>query len=175
MLIQLTQTQWLALSAPVKARLKEIFAIPRSEGTHMVDNRVLSDGHNHRDLSLITIEKMQDYLGHPRKEGEPFYDVFEQVLARVEYELTPPPTPVQEATVIVKPAEELFIEHNGKTYKLTEVVQGAQPQVAPNAPLYPAPTNGPLTPALVPTGAGKKTGKGVTRGGGKGRGAAKAK
>lgn len=180
MLIQLTTTQWLALSPEVKAKLKEIFGIPRSEGTHMMDGRVLSDGHTHRDLERISVGAMQNYTGN--KKQEDFYKLFEQVLAQVEAELAPPAAPVVvgEAVVIAKPAEELFIEHNGKTYKLTEVAPAPAAQVvAASTTLYPP---APQTPLVVnipaAAGANKGAGKGTTRGrgkGGAGKAAAKAK
>lgn len=170
MLIQLTTTQWLALPMPIRMKLKEIFGIPRSQGTQLQDNVVLSDGHTHRDLERISIEAMQNYTGN--KKQLDFYKLFEQVLAQVDAELAPaPPAPVQgEAVVITKPAEELFVEVNGKTYKLTEVTAAPAPQVvAPAAPLYPTASNPPLVVTIpAAAGASKTPGKGAAKGGGKG-------
>lgn len=160
MLIQLTTTQWLALPAPVKARLKEVFHIKRSEGTHMIDSRVLSDGHTHNDLLAISVAAMQEYTGE--KKITEFYALFEKVLAQVEAELAPTTkAAVTENTVVVlaKPTEELTIEHNGKTYKLTEVAPASVPQVAPNAPLYGTP---PAT-SIIPAGTDQVTGKAVVK------------
>lgn len=93
---QLTTTQWLALPADVKTRLKELFAIPRSAGTQVNDNVVTSDGYTHADLAHITIDKMLDYLGYlpPEEEGElskevDFFNIFHDVLDKIDGELHP--------------------------------------------------------------------------------------
>lgn len=168
MIIQLTTTQWLGLPMDVRTRLKEVFGIPRSEGARIEDNRVMSDGHSHRDLSVVTVERMQEYLGNPRQKD--FFKLLDQVLSKVgdELALTSTALPPSDAVVIAKPVEELFIEHHGKTYKLTEVTPDAA--VPSNAPLYP---QAPLQPAQQPVTAGAGTGKGAgktitRRGGGKG-------
>ncbi len=176
MIIQLTTTQWLALSPAVKSKLKELFAIPRSEGTQMIDNRVLSDGHNHRDLARITVEAMQNYTGN--KKQKDFFKLFEATLAKVEEEINPvvdapaAPAPV----VVAKPAEELYLEHNGKTYKLTEVPTPSAPQVAAQTPLYGA-AQAQQNAATVKAsaGAGKAAGKRTTRRSGTPGGKAKGK
>ena len=83
---QLTTSQWLALKPEVKAKLKEIFSIPKSSGSVMVQQggfgHLQSDGHTMSDLAAITLEKMAAYLG-----GEPmtdFYGTFDLVLEKVE-------------------------------------------------------------------------------------------
>lgn len=157
----------------VRSQLKQVFGIPRSEGTRIEDNRVMSDGHTHRDLSVVTVERMQEYLKNPKQSD--FFKLFEQVLSKVEEEqfiaIERQHQQSVSAPIVAKPVEELFMEHNGKTYKLTEVTPSAD--VAPNAPLYP---QAPLQPAQVPVAPGavanKDAGKGAAkRGGGKGRSA----
>lgn len=104
----------------------------------MQDNVVLSDGHTHNDLLAITVDKMQEFL-HEKKE-EDFYKLFELTLARLEKKTEPQAAPAEAVKVVQ--TEEMFITHNGKTYKLTEVTT-PQPEVAANAPLY---TQGPKAP-----------------------------
>lgn len=88
---QLTTTQWLALPADVKAKLREVFSLKRSEGTNVVDGKVVSDGHTHPDLAVITPEAMETYLGLERlPDTTPdFYWLFDQVLDKVNLELHP--------------------------------------------------------------------------------------
>lgn len=148
-------------------KLKGLFGINRSQGTVMQDNTVLSDGHTHNDLLAISVEKMQDYLGV--KKEKDFYKLFEGTLAKVEEELHPTAlvsagVPEGVTVVLAKPVEEMFIEHNGKTYKLTEVVAApAESKVADNSPVYP---QGPKAPEVTAPKAKRTRAK---------RGAAKAK
>lgn len=53
---------------PVRLRLKEIFDVPRSTGTEVHNQTVISDGHTHKDLANITIEKMQAFLETKEKD-----------------------------------------------------------------------------------------------------------
>ncbi len=84
---QLTTSQWLALKPEVKAKLKEIFQIPRSAGTQMFQGpkggEVISDGHTMQDLAAITLEKMSAYLGL-KEVATNFYDCFDLVTDKIE-------------------------------------------------------------------------------------------
>lgn len=120
MLIQLNQTQWLALSMPVRMRLKEIFNIPRSQGTVVQDNVVLSDGHTHPDLARITIEAMKGFTGSSETE---FFTLFEKVIEKIESEKVAQKI---ETRAVPKPLHE-------KTFKLVEV----ENEIKADAPLYP--------------------------------------
>lgn len=154
MLIQLTTTQWLQLPVPVRMKLKEIFAIPRSEGSIVQDNVQTSDGYNHRDLANITVEKMQAYT---KTDEQDFYKLFETTLSlltdemvketAIPFETSVPPG------VQVQTTEELFITHNGKTYKLTEVPEG---NLVSGATLYPTTTPAPTAAGSTPPGSPKK-------------------
>ena len=83
---QLTTTQWLSLKPETKAKLKEIFTIPKSAGVQFIQDggggRLISDGHTHADLAHITLEKMAQYLGEPVS-GD-FYGTFDKVLDKIE-------------------------------------------------------------------------------------------
>lgn len=83
---QLTIPQWLSLPPELKSRLKEIFAIPRSTGAQIMDNKVLSDGHTHEDLAHITVEKMQKFLSCKEGDSEDFWDLFHEVLVKLNKE-----------------------------------------------------------------------------------------
>lgn len=78
----LTPQEWLHLSQEVRNKLVEIFRIPRSGFTHVIDGQVQTDGYTYENLKVITIQTMQDFL----KEGSPedtFDDLLEKVIQRV--------------------------------------------------------------------------------------------
>lgn len=140
--------QWLALPMPVRLHLKKVFGIPRSEGSNMVDGRVISDGHTHPDLARITPEAMEAYLGLERVEGHipVFHELFAMTLEKAESELAPAPTNAEAGKHIDAP-KPLMLSVGGKTYMAVEVIGGnaatitAYDEPAPaaeNAPLYPA-------------------------------------
>lgn len=134
MLIQLTIPQWLALSPDVRGELKKIFNIPRSSGTVLEDNRVVTDGYTHPDLANITIEKMQDYLKIGHIPTDEFYGLFTQVLEKIEAEMPAPVVVTAPTTVHAVASQDLFVEHDGKTYKLTEVPPEPQQPLVPALP-----------------------------------------
>lgn len=77
---QLTIPQWLDLPIDVRSKLKAIFNIPKSVGSQIVDKVVVSDGHTHADLAVITIEAMQAFLG---SKDDDFWTLMESALERV--------------------------------------------------------------------------------------------
>lgn len=77
---QLTIPQWLSLPMPIRLRLKSIFSIPRSSGSEVVNTVVMSDGHTHADLAVVTVEKMQQYLFSDETD---FYKLISQVVDKV--------------------------------------------------------------------------------------------
>ena len=79
-LTQLTVPQWLQLEMPVRMKLKSIFSIPRSEGTTVHNNVVISDGHTHEDLSRISVSAMQGFLG---SKSEDFTELYNATLDKV--------------------------------------------------------------------------------------------
>lgn len=134
---QLTQPQWLSLPVDVKAKLKEIFNIPRSEGSRVDDNRLVSDGHTHRDLAVITIEAMEGYLELERlPDFKPdFFELFDSVLDKI-HETRGVTTPTLERVTAPIP-DTIYITFNGKLYRAVEMI-GVVPETTPQ-PLYPAP------------------------------------
>ena len=91
--IQLTQPQWLELSHEVRGKLIKIFDIPRTEPTKTtqglipgkgVVTTVLSDGHSHKDLAHVTVERMQEFLGNYHLTD--FFALFGEILNRIENE-----------------------------------------------------------------------------------------
>ncbi len=73
--IKVSVHDWLALPMPVRIKLRQLFNIPRSQGSLVEGNIVKSDGTTFKDLEAITVEKMQGYLG-TEVLGEPEYSDF---------------------------------------------------------------------------------------------------
>ena len=85
--IQLSTHDWLEQPMEIRVKLREIFSIPRSQGTILENNTVKSDGTTYQDLSVLTAEKMQEYIGG---EGD-FHSLFLRVIEKIKLDLTPPP------------------------------------------------------------------------------------
>lgn len=91
--------EWLGLSVEMRNKLKEIFAINRSEGMSVRDGILVSDGCSQADLIAgITIGKMIEYLGNSsfvmntNNSDELFDKLFIRVLNRL--------TPIEDIEVV---------------------------------------------------------------------------
>lgn len=82
---QLTTTDWVALPIEIRQQLVSIFNISKSGGREVTNgprgSQVISDGYTHKDLALITVLAMQNYLGSVDTD---FYSLFQQVIERLE-------------------------------------------------------------------------------------------
>lgn len=80
----LSTHDWLTLKPEVRAKLIEIFQIPRSGIGHInytgKGPEVTSDGHTYEDLRSIGIASMQQYLN---SDQEDFFVLFNEVVAQV--------------------------------------------------------------------------------------------
>ena len=97
---QLTQSQWLELPVTVRDKLRKIFKINRSSPTQAIlgtFGKVQSDGSNDRDISVMTVKAMQEYLGNYQTED--FFALFTQVLTRIDSEEKKPLQPVDEPVI----------------------------------------------------------------------------
>ena len=97
---QLNQTQWLELPVPVRDKLRAIFKIPRSGPTQTIlgsFGKAQSDGSTDKDVSVLSVEAMQAYLGNYGTDD--FFALFTQVLTRLDSEQELPKI-VEEATPI---------------------------------------------------------------------------
>lgn len=74
---QLNTVQWVSLPINIRMRLVQLFNIPRSSGSLVEDNEVVSDGYTHDDLTRITVEKMQKLLDTDEKD---FFRLFQSVV-----------------------------------------------------------------------------------------------
>ena len=63
--VQVSVEDWLKLPMITRVKLREIFAIPKSQGALVEGSVVKSDGTTYYDLQAITVGKMQLYLEDP--------------------------------------------------------------------------------------------------------------
>ena len=116
---QLTTTQWLSLPIDVRQVLIKTFGIPRSEGSQVMDGKVIvSDGHNHRDLAVITVGRLRAFIGTPdvhnaKPDSEfDFVTLFNTALDKIELTLAP----VQPANEPIHVLSPVAINVNGIEY-----------------------------------------------------------
>ena len=93
----LYQSEWLGLDQELRDKLKEVFAINRSEGMKVLNGKLVSDGCSQNDLTAgITIGKMIEYLAGEKTiykvdtdNSEKIFDeLFERVVDKVSRKLT---------------------------------------------------------------------------------------
>ena len=80
------QKDWLELPAETRQKLIYQFAIHKSEGTVVQNNKVMSDGCSQKDLMGLSIDKMIDYLMSEweKVDNEMLYeDLFIRVLDKI--------------------------------------------------------------------------------------------
>ena len=77
----LSRTEWLKLAKPTRQKIAILLGIPRSNGTVVEGDRVMSDGYTDRDLATLTLEKLQEFMGD---KSENFYELFNQLVKNVE-------------------------------------------------------------------------------------------
>lgn len=88
MIEQITIPIWVSLSNETRGKLREIFKIPMSTHTevvtdHMGKGIILCDGSTNVDLQVITVEKLQDFLGSIAL-NENIYDLFKRAVMKIE-------------------------------------------------------------------------------------------
>jgi len=106
---------WASLPNEVRYRIRALFNIPKTGVTEVNDGILVSDGTTHTDLSNLTIEKMQSYVGESVLD---FYKLFDLMVAKVNDELYPPKATVEPSdtiTVIVEPKKKGRPAKNVKT------------------------------------------------------------
>jgi hypothetical protein len=64
---QVSVPQWLSIPVEVRIKMRKLFSLPRSEASHVTiggfESKTNSDGHTAKDLSVITLEKLQEFTG----------------------------------------------------------------------------------------------------------------
>lgn len=67
----------------LKEKLAKTFGIPKSGYTHVSDGQVVTDGYTEQDLSVLTLEKLQEFVCEKLPE-DTFESVFNKVIERLE-------------------------------------------------------------------------------------------
>lgn len=83
----LSGSVWLSLSQETRAKIAALFEIEKSGSVYVVNGangpKVQSDGYTYEDLSVITVERMQEITG---SKSTDFYHLFRNVVAIVQEE-----------------------------------------------------------------------------------------
>jgi hypothetical protein len=78
---------WLRLPRDVREHLVTIFKIGKSGVSEVKDMEVVSDGRTDEDLSVITLEAMNKYIGSVETDFDKAWDI---TVSKAIYELHPP-------------------------------------------------------------------------------------
>lgn len=113
---QMNTHDWVQLPIEVRAKLAEKFNIPRSGYTHVVGNKVETDGYTNENLAKMSIEALRAYTG---ADSQDFTDLFKLTLIKIYEELKPPEVlvngePPEVEANIEKTPEQLVEEVVGK-------------------------------------------------------------
>ena len=90
MIKQISISQWLSLGRDTQAKLRELFRIPKTGHTEVVDSVVMMDGTTAHDLSTITDEALAKYVG----ETGTFLAKFERLLRQIDDAYAPEAAPI---------------------------------------------------------------------------------
>jgi hypothetical protein len=71
---QIYPQEWLAIPTRSREKLAELLSVPKSGGTIMQDNTMLSDGRSMKDLAVINVETMSKLVN---SEETDFYKLLE--------------------------------------------------------------------------------------------------
>jgi hypothetical protein len=77
---------WMLLPVEKRRHLAHVFSVQKTGISEIRDSDVISDGHTNDDLSVITAEAMEAYVGS----SETFPRLWELTIAKCHSELNPP-------------------------------------------------------------------------------------
>jgi len=77
----LARAVWLSLKTETRAEIARIFGIKRSGTTEVINDIVITDGFTDKDLSGITLPKLQVFLNSTESD---FYKLFKEAVVMVE-------------------------------------------------------------------------------------------
>lgn len=98
---------WILLESEVKEKLAKIFRVKRSGFTHVADGKLITDGYTSKDLSVINIDSMIDYLGLNHYANQlGFVELFEKTIAKA-MNLEAPKPVAEEKNPILEVIEDL--------------------------------------------------------------------
>lgn len=127
----ITKDQWMLLDIPTKQKLVAVFGINKSGFSEVRDSIVVTDGYTQEDLKVITLEKMNEYIG---SEEATFLRAWEITLSKINFELNPPVAEIKgvnekTGTVVieeVKPAEAPKVEEKVEEVTKTNETKNAE-------------------------------------------------
>lgn len=100
-------SKWLSLDLPTRIKIAEIFDIIKRGSTHVVDNRIQSDGYNIEEVEAkLSVENLQKYLVTKESDPHVLWDLFTARLEGKEVEQVIEPPLEQKATMSVLPPKE---------------------------------------------------------------------
>lgn len=126
---------WMHVPREERAVLVERFGLSKTGIAEIKDQTVVSDGYTNEDLSVITADRMLEYVGGDYEEGQvpSFARLWELSIAKAHYELNPPimypqlsvvpivepeaPQPATEPVKVDDTATTVFIGENGEGLK----------------------------------------------------------
>lgn len=83
---QLSTNEWLSFPLQVRLRIHDEFSLTRSSFTEVVGGIVTCDGHTYEDLSELTADRIEEYLGiTPGELG--FYILVQKLVAKIQNEI----------------------------------------------------------------------------------------
>lgn len=102
---RLTPGQWMHNTKELREHLAKVFSVEQSKATEVRDQDIVSDGRSYDDLAVITLAKMEEYIGSK----ETFARAWEITCSKGWSELHPPMgtiQPVAAKTVTEIPGDE---------------------------------------------------------------------
>ena len=103
---------WVSLSPEVRNKIRSVFNIPRSGNVIVNDGRIETDGTTFDDFKVLTIQKMQEYVGDTSTD---FHKLFDKVVDKVRNELNPVGK-VEVVPPIVAPMAPVIPKKRGRPY-----------------------------------------------------------
>lgn len=92
MMQAITPPIWLSIKPETRNKLRQDLGIPRTGGTEVWGNRIVSDGTTQQDLNTITVQKLQDYLDYA--ESDDLLNLLDLAVRSIENELEDKPEEV---------------------------------------------------------------------------------
>lgn len=115
-------SKWLSLDLPTRMKVAEVFGIVKRGSTHVVDNRIQSDGYNVEEVeAALTPDVLRKYMLSNEQDAEVLWDLF---IARISgsEDQGDIQTPTAVPTLGVLPpkeAKQFKKEHKARTAKKT--------------------------------------------------------
>ena len=125
-------SKWLSLDLPTRMKVAGIFDIEKKGSTHVVDNRIQSDGYNIEEVEAkFSVENIQKYLGVKESNPDVLWDLFFARMEGKEVEVSTP-DPSEE---VKKAPVSLGVLPKEEAKKFKKEYKARVKKVAPKAPV----------------------------------------